>query len=63
MLPIINEISGSQASPTEKTMSACKMSLDHAATCPLAIPRHHAGDMALHTDTNAACLALPNAGS
>ena len=36
MLPAINEISGSQASPMQKTMSACKMLLDYAATYPLA---------------------------
>jgi hypothetical protein len=63
MLPAINEISGSQASPTQKTMSACKMLLDYAATYPLAIIRYHASDMALHTDTDAAFLVLPNARS
>jgi hypothetical protein len=63
MLPAINEISGSQASPTQKTMTACKMLLDYAATYPLAILRYHASDMALHTDTDAAYLVLPNARS
>jgi hypothetical protein len=63
MLPAINEISGSQASPTQKTMRACKMLLDYAATYPLAIIRYHASDMALHTDTDAAFLVLPNARS
>jgi hypothetical protein len=64
MLPAMNEISGSQASPTQKTMSACEMPPDHAViTCPLAIARYHASDMALNVDTDAACLVLPNAGS
>jgi hypothetical protein len=63
MLPAINEISGSQASPTQKTMSACRMLLDYAATYPLAILRYHASDMTLNTDTDAAYLVLPNARS
>jgi hypothetical protein len=63
MLPAINEISGSQASPTQKTMNATKMLLDYAATYPLAILRYHASDMILHADTDAAYLVLPNARS
>ena len=63
MLPAINDISSSQASPTQKTMSACKMLLDYAATYPLAILRYHASDMALSVDTDAAYLVLPNARS
>jgi hypothetical protein len=63
MLPAINEISGSQASPTQKTMAACKMLLDYAATYPLSIIRYHASDMALNVDTDAAYLVLPNARS
>jgi hypothetical protein len=63
MLPAINEISGSQATPTEKTLSACKMLLNYAATYLLAILRYHASDMVLHTDTDAAYLVLPNARS
>ena len=47
MLPAINEISGSQASPTKKTKKACTMLLDYAATYPLAIIRYYASDMAL----------------
>jgi hypothetical protein len=64
MLPAINEISGSQASPTQKTMSACKLLLDYAATYrPTAILRYHASDMALHIDSDTAYLVLPNARS
>ncbi len=63
MLTAINEISGSQASPTQKTMSAATMLLDYAATYPLAIIRYHASDMILHVDTDAAYLVLPNARS
>jgi hypothetical protein len=63
MLPAINEISGSQASPTQKTMNACTMLPDCAAACPLAIMRHHASNMALNVDTDAAYLVLPNARS
>jgi hypothetical protein len=63
MLRAINEISGSQASPSQKTKNACTMLLDYAATYPLAIIRYHASDMALNTDTDAAYLVLPNARS
>jgi hypothetical protein len=60
MLPAINETSSSQALPTQKTMSACKMLLDYAATYPLVIIRYHASGMAPNTDTDAAYLVLPN---
>jgi hypothetical protein len=63
MLPAVNEISGSQSSPTEKTMRACKMVMDYAATYPLAIIRYYASDMVLAVDTDAAYLVLPNARS
>jgi hypothetical protein len=63
MLPALNEISGSQASPSQKTKLACEMLLDYAATYPLAIIRYHASDMALNVDTDAAYLVMPNARS
>jgi hypothetical protein len=63
MLPAINKISGSQASPIQKTMKACKMLLDYAATYLLAIIWYHASDMALHIDSDAAYLVLLNARS
>jgi hypothetical protein len=63
MLPAINEIRGSQASLSQKTKDACKMLLDYAATYPTAIIRYHASDMALHIDSDAAYLVLPNARS
>jgi hypothetical protein len=63
MLPAVNEISGSQASPTQKTMNACKMLLDYTATYPLAIVRYHPSNMALHIDSDAAYLVLPNTRS
>jgi hypothetical protein len=63
MLPAINEISGSQALPTQTTKNACTMLLDYAATYPLAIIRYYASDMALNVDTDAAYLVLPNAQS
>jgi hypothetical protein len=63
MLPAINEISGSQASPTTNTMKACTTLMDYAHTYPLAILHYHASDMALHIDSDAAYLVLPNARS
>jgi hypothetical protein len=63
MLPAINEISGSQASPTQKTMSGCKLLLGYDVTYPTAILRYHDSDMALHIDSDTAYLVLPNARS
>jgi hypothetical protein len=63
MLSAPNEISGSQASPPQKTMNACTMLLDCAATHPLAIMRCQASAMALNVDADAACLASRNARS
>jgi hypothetical protein len=63
MLPSINEIGGSQAAPTEKTMDACKMLMDYGHTYPNAIVRYYASDMILHVDSDAAYLVLPNARS
>jgi hypothetical protein len=63
MLPAINEISSSQASPSVKTKTACQMLMDYASTYPLAILRYHASDMVLHVDSDAAYLVLPNARS
>jgi hypothetical protein len=61
MLTAISEISASQASHTQKTMQACKILLDYAATYPTAIIRYHASDTALHINSDAAYLVLPNA--
>jgi hypothetical protein len=63
MLPAINKISATQAAPTTKTLDACNMLMDYAATYPLAIIRYHASDMILHIDSDAAYLVLPNARS
>jgi hypothetical protein len=63
MLPTINEINGSQASPAQKTKNACTMLLDYAATYPLAIIRYYASNMALNVDMDAAYLVLPNTRS
>jgi hypothetical protein len=63
MLPAINEVSASQAQPTENTLHACKMLMDYAATYPLAIIRYFASDMVLHIDSDAAYVVLPNARS
>ena len=63
MLPALNEISTQQAKPTEQTITKCNHLLDYAATHPNAVIRYHASDMALHVDTDAAYLVLPNAKS
>ena len=63
MLPACNEISYQQAAPTTKTMEACRMLLDYAATYPNAKIGFHASDMILHIASDAAYLVLPNAKS
>ena len=59
----LNEISNSQASPTEHTKAACNMLLDYLATHPDAKIRYHASDMVLAVCSDAAYLVLPNARS
>ena len=63
MLPACNEISTQQAKPTTKTLEACRMLLDYAATYPNAKIRYYASDMILYTSSDAAYLVLPNAKS
>jgi hypothetical protein len=63
ILVALNEISGSQAKPTEKTKLACNMLLDYLATHPDAIIRFHASDMILSVVSDAAYLVLLNARS
>jgi hypothetical protein len=63
ILVALNEISGSQAKPTEKAKLACNMLLDYLATHPDAIIRFHASDMILSVVSDAAYLVLLNARS
>ena len=59
----LNEISGQQASPTEKSRLACNMLLDYLASHPQATIRYYASDMVLAVCSDAAYLVLPNARS
>ena len=63
MLMALNELSAEQANPTEKTLTKINRLLNYVATYPNAILRFHSSDMALHVDTDAAYLAMPNARS
>jgi hypothetical protein len=63
ILVALNEISNSQARPTEKTKKACDMLLDYLATHPDATIRYHASDMILCVISDAAYLVLPDARS
>ena len=63
ILPALNEISHSQATPTSNTMQKCKMLLDFCATHPTPTIRFNASDMILHVDTYAAYLVLPGSKS
>ena len=63
MYPALNEVSLTQASPTEKTLQKCHQLLDYVSTHPNATIRYHASDMILNVDTDAAYLVLPRARS
>ena len=59
ILPALNTIAQSQAKPTLKTKSDCKILLDYCATYPHTILRYHASDMILNTDSDASYLCSP----
>ena len=59
----MNDASITQAKPTELTKLDCQQMLDYAATCDNVCVRFKASDMALHADSDAAYLVLPNANS
>jgi hypothetical protein len=59
----LNEISNSQARPTEKTKKACDVLLDYLSTHPDATIRFRASNMVLCVVSDAAYLVLPNACS
>ena len=63
ILPAINEIGLSQATPTQNTLLKCKQLLDYLHTHPNATIRYKASDMCLHVDTDAAYLVAPGAKS
>ena len=63
MLPALNEISSTQAKPTEYTKEECQQLMDYAATYPNVYVQYHASDMVLHVDSNAAYLVLWQARS
>ena len=63
ILPTLNEISASQAAPTENTNGKITMLLDYLATYPNAKIRYTASDMILHVDSDAAFLVAPKARS
>ena len=54
ILPTLNEISASQAAPTENTNGKIKMLLDYLSTYSNAKIRYTASDMILHVDSDAA---------
>lgn len=63
ILPALNDISQSQASPTTNTLQATNMLHDYLATHPKAKIRFHASPMILHVDTDAAYLVASKARS
>ena len=63
ILPTLNEISASQAAPTENKNGKIKMLLDYLSTYPNAKIRYTASDMILYVDSDAAFLVAPKARS
>ena len=63
LLPALNTIAASQASPTELTKTQCEQVLDYCATYPDVFIRYHASDMVLTIDSDAAYLVAPKARS
>jgi hypothetical protein len=60
ILPAFNEISNSQARPTEITCKACDHLMDYLTTHPNAAIRLYASGMCLCIFSNAAYLVLPD---
>jgi hypothetical protein len=63
MLVALNEIASQQEAPTTTTVKKTDMLMDYAHTNPDATIRHHASDMCLHADSDAAYLVQPKACS
>ena len=63
ILTALNDISLSQAKPTENTIKKIQMLLDYLNTYPNARIRYYASDMQLHIDSDAAYLIAPKAKS
>ena len=59
----LNEVSITQAKPTQQTLAKCLRLLDYVATHPNATIRFHASDMILNIDSDVAYLVLPRARS
>ena len=63
MYPVLNEVSLTQASPTQRTLQQCTQLLDYVSTHPNTTIRYHTSNMILHVDSDAAYLILPRARS
>ena len=64
LLPALNEISATQANPTEFTEKKFDHLLSFAQTYSKNVKlRYHASDMCLHVDSDAAYLVMPGARS
>ena len=63
MLPGLNEITCTQAKPTQYTKEECQKIMDSAATYPNVYIRYYSSDMVLLVDSDAAYLVMSNAKS
>ena len=63
ILTALNDISQTQASPTQNTKQQVDMLLDYLSTYPNAVIRFHSSPMVLHVDTDAAYLVAKKARS
>ena len=59
MHPGLNEVSITQAKPTQQTLKKCLRLLDYVATHPNATIRFYASEMILNVNLDAAYLVLP----
>ena len=63
MLPVLTEITLTQAKPTAYMQDEMRMLMGYCATCPSSVNRFHASDMVLHVYTDTAYLVAPGATS
>jgi hypothetical protein len=63
LLVALNSLASEQSKGTQHTAKAIVQILNYCATHPNAAIRYHASSMALHIDSDASYLSLPQAGS
>ena len=62
-LPALNELASQQAQPTQQRLHKAHQIMDYVGTYPHTYIRHHASNMILNVDSDAAYLVAPKARS